>query len=29
LSDADLREIIDEMEAAFGEAESFLLGDES
>jgi putative nucleotidyltransferase with HDIG domain len=29
LSDAELREILDEMDAAFSEAESFLLGDES
>jgi putative nucleotidyltransferase with HDIG domain len=29
LSDADLREILDEMDAAFAEAETFLIGDES
>jgi putative nucleotidyltransferase with HDIG domain len=29
LSDADLREIYDEMDAAFSEAETFLIGDES
>jgi putative nucleotidyltransferase with HDIG domain len=29
LSDADLRDILDQMDTAFGEAETFLIGDES